>query len=42
MMKRNIIKEITKRNLKEKFRINSITEAIEYDPEHPERMNPDI
>ncbi len=41
-MKRNIIKEITKRNLKEKFRINSITEAIEYDPEHPERMNPDI
>ena len=42
MMKRNIIKEITKRNLKEKFRINRLTEAIEYDPEHPERMNPDI
>jgi hypothetical protein len=41
-MKRNIIKEITKRNLKEKFRINSITEAIEYDPQHPERMNPSI
>jgi hypothetical protein len=41
-MKKNIINEITKRILKEKFRINTITEAIEYDPEQPERMNPGI
>jgi hypothetical protein len=42
MMKKNIINEVTKRILKEKFRTNRLTEAIEYDPQHPERMNPDI
>ena len=42
-MKKNIINEVTKRVLNEKLRINRIvTEAIEYDPEHPERMNPDL
>lgn len=42
MRRKNIISEVTKRILKEKLRINKITEAIEYDPEHPERMNPGI
>ena len=41
-MKKSIINEVTKRILKEKFRTNRLTEAIEYDPQHPERMNPDI
>lgn len=42
MKRKNIISEVTKRVLSEKLRINRIVEAIEYDPEHPERMNPDI
>jgi hypothetical protein len=42
MMRKNIINKVTKRILKEKLRTNRLTEAIEYDPEHPERMNPDI
>lgn len=41
-MRRNIISEVTKRLIKEKLRINKISEAIDYDPEHPERMNPGI
>ena len=41
-MKKNIINNVTKRVLKEKIRNKRITEAIEYDPEHPERMNPGI
>ena len=41
-MRKNIINKVTKRILKEKLRTNRLTEAIEYDPEHPERMNPDI
>jgi hypothetical protein len=41
-MRRNIISEVTKRLIKEKLRINKISEAIDYDPEHPERMNPVI
>ena len=42
MKRNNIINEVTKRVLSEKIRINRIVEAIEYDPEHPERMNPDL
>ena len=42
MKRKNIISEVTKRVLSEKIRINRIVEAIEYDPEHPERMNPDL
>lgn len=42
MRRRNIISEVTKRVLSEKVRIRRITEAIEYDPEHPERMNPGL
>ncbi len=42
MKRKNIISEVTKRVLSEKLRINRIVEAIEYDPEHPERMNPDL
>ena len=42
MKRKNIINEVTKRVLSEKLRINRIVEAIEYDPEHPERMNPDL
>lgn len=42
MRRRNIINEVTKRVLSEKLRINKITEAIEYDPEHPERMHPGL
>ena len=41
-MRKNIINKVTKRILKEKLRTNRLTEAIEYDPEQPERMNPDI
>ena len=39
MKRKNIINEVTKRVINEKLRINRIVEAIEYDPEHPERMN---
>jgi hypothetical protein len=42
MKRRNIINEVTKRIINEKLRINRLTEAIEYDPEHPERMNPGL
>ena len=42
MKRKHIINEVTKRVLNEKLRINRITEAIEYDPEHPERMHPGI
>ena len=39
MKRKNIINEVTNRILKEKLRIDRLTEAIEYDPEHPERMH---
>lgn len=42
MKKRNIISEVTRRVLSEKVRINRIAEAVEYDPEHPERMHPGL
>lgn len=42
MRRKNIINEVTKRVLNEKLRLKRITEAIEYDPEHPERMNPGL
>ena len=43
-MKRNkkVISETIKRVLNEKYNLKRIHEAIEYDPEHPERMNPDL
>lgn len=43
-MKRNkkLISETIKRVLNEKYNLKRIHEAIEYDPEHPERMNPDL
>lgn len=40
--RRDIINEVTKRVISEKLKINRIVEAIEYDPEHPERMNPGL
>ncbi len=40
--RKNIINEVTRRVINEKLRLNRLTEAIEYDPEHPERMNPGI
>ena len=40
--KRNLINETIKRVLNEKYNLKRIHEAIEYDPEHPERMNPDL
>ena len=42
MRRKNIINEVTKRVLNEKLRLKRLTEAIEYDPEHPERMNPGL
>ena len=42
MRRKNIINEVTKRVLSEKVRINRISEAVEYDPEHPERMHPGL
>ncbi len=42
MKRKSIINEVTNRVVKEKYRLNRIIEAIEYDPEHPERMNPDL
>jgi hypothetical protein len=36
------IKNITKNFLTEQYEMNRIFEAIEYDPEHPERMHPQI
>ena len=42
MRRKNIINEVTNRVIKEKYRLNKLIEAIEYDPEHPERMNPDL
>ncbi len=42
MKRKNIINEVTNRVLNEKLRIDRIVEAVEYDPEHPERMNPDL
>ena len=42
MKRRNIINEVTKRVLSEKVRIKRISEAVEYDPEHPERMHPGL
>jgi hypothetical protein len=42
MRRKNIINEVTNRVIKEKYRLNKLVEAIEYDPEHPERMNPDL
>jgi hypothetical protein len=40
--RKNIISEVTRRVINEKLRLNKLTEAIEYDPEHPERMNPGL
>jgi hypothetical protein len=40
--RKNIISEVTRRVINEKLRLNRLTEAIEYDPEHPERMNPGL
>jgi len=42
MKRKNIINEVTKRVLSEKVRIKRISEAVEYDPEHPERMHPGL
>jgi hypothetical protein len=42
MKRKNIVNEVTNRVIKEKYRLNKLVEAIEYDPEHPERMNPDL
>jgi hypothetical protein len=42
MRRKNIINEVTKRVLSEKVRIKRISEAVEYDPEHPERMHPGL
>jgi hypothetical protein len=42
MKRKNIINEVTKRVLSEKVRIRRISEAVEYDPEHPERMHPGL
>ena len=42
MKRKNIINEVTNRVIKEKYRVNKIVEAIEYDPEQPERMNPGL
>jgi hypothetical protein len=42
MKRKNIISEVTKRVLSEKVRIKRISEAVEYDPEHPERMHPGL
>lgn len=39
---KNLINEAIKRVLNEKYNLKRIHEAIEYDPEHPERMNPDL
>jgi hypothetical protein len=40
--RKNIISEVTRRVINEKLRLNRLTESIEYDPEHPERMNPGL
>jgi len=42
MKRKNIISEATKKVLDRTFTLKKITEGIEYDPEHPERMNPDL
>lgn len=42
MKRKNIISEATKKVLNRTFTLKKITEGIEYDPEHPERMNPDL
>ena len=42
MKRKNIVNEVTNRVIKEKYILNKLVEAIEYDPEHPERMNPDL
>ena len=42
MRRKNIINEVTNRVIKEKYRLDKLIESIEYDPEHPERMNPDL
>ena len=42
MKRKNIINVVTNRVLNEKLRIDCIVVAVEYDPEHPERMNPDL
>jgi len=39
---KNLINEAIKRVLNEKYNLKRIHEAIVYDPEHPERMNPDL
>ena len=36
------IRNITKKLLQEHYEVKRIIEAIEYDPNHPERMHPDI
>lgn len=39
---RNIISEVTSRVVREQARVKRLSEAVEYDPEHPERMNPSL
>jgi hypothetical protein len=39
---RNIISEVTGRVIREQARVKRLSEAVEYDPEHPERMNPSL
>lgn len=39
---KNIISEVTGRVIREQARVKRLTEAVEYDPEHPERMNPSL
>ena len=42
MKRKNIINETTKKVLSRTFNMKKLTEGIEYDPEHPERMNPNL
>ena len=41
-MKKNLIKEVTKKLIKEQQEFKKLSEAIEYDPQHPERMHPSL
>jgi hypothetical protein len=40
--KKNIISEVTRRIIHEKYRTSILVEQIEYDPLHPERMHGDV